>query len=404
MSDTAILDVAVIGGGPAGLMAAEVLSAAGRSVTVFEKMPTFGRKFLMAGRGGLNLTHSEDFARLAQRYGAANAALRPMLEAFTPSDLIAWAQGLGQATFVGSSGRVFPTALKASPLLRAWLARLEGQGVALRTRAEWRGWDTDGALVFQTREGSETVRARATILALGGASWAKLGSDGAWTPLLEARGAAVAPFAAANSGLDVAWSGVFKDRFAGEPLKNIGLRLGEAAARGDAMIAGYGLEGGAVYALGAAPRAAIAATGRAVVEIDLRPDLSREGLAARLSKPRNGQSLANWLRKAAHLSPVEVNLLREAHGLDLPLDPLALADAIKAAPIVLTGVQPLDRAISSAGGLTLDSLDGLELQAVPGVFVAGEMLDWEAPTGGYLLQACFATGVAAARQVLERLS
>ncbi|MDI1366084.1 MAG: TIGR03862 family flavoprotein [bacterium] len=404
MSDTAILDVAVIGGGPAGLMAAEVLSAAGRSVMVFEKMPTFGRKFLMAGRGGLNLTHSEDFARLAQRYGAANAALRPMLEAFTPSDLIAWAQGLGQATFVGSSGRVFPTALKASPLLRAWLARLEGQGVALRTRAEWRGWDTDGALVFQTREGSETVRARATILALGGASWAKLGSDGAWAPLREARGAAVAPFAAANSGLDVAWSSVFKDRFAGEPLKNIGLRLGEAAARGDAMIAGYGLEGGAVYALGAAPRAAIAATGRAVVEIDLRPDLSREGLAARLSKPRNGQSLANWLRKAAHLSPVEVNLLREAHGLDLPLDPLALADAIKAAPIVLTGVQPLDRAISSAGGLILDSLDGLELQAVPGVFVAGEMLDWEASTGGYLLQACFATGVAAARQVLERLS
>jgi uncharacterized flavoprotein (TIGR03862 family) len=396
------LDVAVIGGGPAGLMAAEVLSAAGRSVAVFEKMPTFGRKFLMAGRGGLNLTHSEDFARFAGRYGAASPTLRPMLEAFTPIDLIAWAEGLEQATFVGSSGRVFPKALKASPLLRAWLARLEGQGVSLRTRAEWRGWTADGALEFLTPDGVEVVRPRAVILALGGASWAKLGSDGAWASLLEARGAAVAPFAAANSGFDVAWSGVFKDRFAGEPLKNIGLRLGEVTARGDAMIAGYGLEGGAVYALGAAPREAIAAYGRAVVEIDLRPDLSVEALAARLAKPRNGQSLANFLRKAAHLSPAEVNLLREAHGLDLPAEPSTLAAAIKAAPITLTGVQPLDRAISSAGGVSFDALDGLELKGAPGVFAAGEMLDWEAPTGGYLLQACFATGVAAARQVLSR--
>lgn len=403
MSDAQALDVAVIGGGPAGLMAAETLSAAGRSVAVFEKMPTFGRKFLMAGRGGLNLTHSEDFERFAQRYGAASAILRPMLEAFTPADLIAWAQGLGQETFIGSSGRVFPKALKASPLLRAWLARLEEQGVALRVRSEWQGWTDDGALAIRTPEGPQTVRPRATILALGGASWARLGSDGAWAPLLAARGAAVTPFAAANSGFGVDWSTVFRDRFAGEPLKNIAVRLGDATARGDAMVAAYGVEGGAIYALGAAPREAIECEGQATLELDLRPDMPVETLTARLNRPRAGQSLANFLRKAANLSPVEVNLLREAHGLDLPVEPAALAAAIKAAPIRLTGVQPLDRAISSAGGLTLDSLDGLALKAAPDIFVAGEMLDWEAPTGGYLLQACFATGVAAARQVLAKL-
>jgi uncharacterized flavoprotein (TIGR03862 family) len=398
------VDVAVIGGGPAGLMAAEVLSAAGLSVAVFERMPTLGRKFLMAGRGGLNLTHSEDFERFVARYGAASERLRPLLEAFTPADLVAWAEGLGQATFVGTSGRVFPEALKASPLLRAWIARLEGQGVALNLRSTWTGWNAAGDLTFDTPDGPSAVRPRATILALGGASWARLGSDGAWAPLLAARGAEVAAFRPANVGFSVAWTQVFKERFAGAPLKNIALNFEGEVSRGDALAAGYGLEGGAVYALSAALRDAVAARGSATLRIDLRPDVALEQLTARLSRPRGGQSLSSWLRKAAHLSPVEIGLLREAHGVALPVAPDALAAAIKAAPIVLTGTQGLERAISSAGGLSFDALDGLELKVVPGVFVAGEMLDWEAPTGGYLLQACFATGVAAARAVIEQSS
>ncbi len=394
----------MVGGGPAGLMAAEVLSGAGLSVAVYERMPTLGRKFLMAGRGGLNLTHSEDFERFAGRYGAASGRLRPMLEAFAPADLMAWAEGLGQATFVGSSGRVFPKTLKASPLLRAWIARLEGRGVALNLRAAWTGWTVTGDLAFDTPDGPRAVRPRATILALGGASWARLGSDGAWAPRLAARGAAVAPFRPANVGFTVAWTPVFRERFAGSPLKNVALNFEGRISRGDALAAGYGLEGGAVYALSAALRDAIDARGSATLEIDLRPDLSLAQLAVRLARPRGGQSLSSWLRKAAHLSPVEIGLLREAHGLALPIAPDALAAAIKAAPIVLTGTQGLERAISSAGGLSFEALDGLELKAAPGVFVAGEMLDWEAPTGGYLLQACFATGVAAARAVIARLS
>ena len=394
----------MVGGGPAGLMAAEVLSGAGLSVAVYERMPTLGRKFLMAGRGGLNLTHSEDFERFAGRYGAASGRLRPMLEAFAPADLMAWAEGLGQATFVGSSGRVFPKTLKASPLLRAWIARLEGRGVALNLRSAWTGWNTAGDLTFGTPDGPRAVRPRATILALGGTSWPRLGSDGAWAPWLAARGAAVAPFRPANVGFTVAWTPVFRERFAGAPLKNVALNFEGRISRGDALAAGYGLEGGAVYALSAALRDAIDAQGSATLEIDLRPDLSLAQLTARLARPRGGQSLSSWLRKAAHLSPVEIGLLREAHGLALPVAPDALAAAIKAAPIVLTGTQGLERAISSAGGLSFEALDGLELKAAPGVFVAGEMLDWEAPTGGYLLQACFATGVAAARAVIARLS
>ncbi|MBR7620279.1 TIGR03862 family flavoprotein [Phenylobacterium sp. 20VBR1] len=390
--------MAVIGGGPSGLMAAEVLSAAGRSVTVYERMPSLGRKFLMAGRGGLNLTHSEDLRPFLGRYGAAGKTLKPLLEAFTPADLIAWAQGLDQPTFVGSSGRVFPKSLKASPLLRAWLARLDAQGVTFRTRMTWTGWDDHGALTF---ENGEIARPAATVLALGGASWAKLGSDGAWASVLAGQGVALAAFEPANGGFLVDWSPVFRERFAGQPLKAIAITHGRRTVRGEAVVAGYGIEGGAIYALSSDLRAAVAAEGSTTVEIDLRPDLSAAQLTARLDRPRSGQSAATFLRKAANLSPLEINLLREAHGVALPAD---LAAAIKRAPLKLTGLQGLARAISTAGGVRLNAVDEhLMLKARANVYVAGEMLDWEAPTGGYLLQACFATGVAAARAVLAKV-
>lgn len=392
--------VAVIGGGPAGLFAAETLAAAGCAVTVYDRMPSVGRKLLMAGRGGLNLTHSEGLDVFAARYGAAAERLRPMLEAFPPAALVAWAEGLGQPTFVGSSGRVFPRALKASPLLRAWLARLAGLGVTIRPRHEWLGWTADGGLRFHTPGGEVIATPDATVLALGGASWPKLGSDGSWAGLL----AGVAPFRPANMGFDLAWSPVMR-RFAGEPLKGIALTFRGLTLRGEAVIADYGIEGGVVYALSAPLRDAVEAEGSAVVELDLRPNLAVAELAVRLGRPRGGQSLSNHLRKALRLSPLEINLLREAHGKDLPTDPAALAAAIKAAPLRLTGVQPLARAISSAGGVTLCAVDDvLMLRDRPGVFVAGEMLDWEAPTGGYLLQASFATGLAAAKGALKRLA
>ncbi|MBA4011306.1 MAG: aminoacetone oxidase family FAD-binding enzyme [Phenylobacterium sp.] len=400
---TSLKTIAVVGGGPAGLIAAETLSAAGAKVTLYERMPTLGRKFLMAGRGGLNLTHSEELATFVGRYGEAASWLKPMIEAFSPADLQAWAQGLGQETFVGSSGRVFPKALKASPLLRAWLARLSAQGVELRLRREWRGWDAAGGLLFAGADDAiETAVPDATILALGGASWPKLGSTGGWASLLADRGVALAPFQSANSGFDVGWSAMFAERFAGEPLKNIALTFDGRTVRGEAMIAAYGIEGGAIYALSASLREALATDGAVTLEADLTPDVSRAKLTDRLHRAAGGQSTTNLLRKAAGLSPLAINLLREAHGVDLPREPGALARAIKTAPLRLTGMRPLDRAISSAGGVTQAAVDGdLMLRAVPGVYVAGEMLDWEAPTGGYLLQACFATGVHAARSILK---
>jgi len=396
--------VAVIGAGPAGLMAAEVLARAGVAVTVHERMPSPARKLLMAGRGGLNLTHSEDQAAFLGRYGAAAGAAEAWLETFSPDDLTAWTEGLGQATFVGSSGRVFPRAMKASPLLRAWLGRLAELGVTLRTRSRWTGWDEDGALAFETPEGAMRETADATVLALGGASWPKLGSDGAWVPALEAAGVAVAPLRAANAGFDVVWSDVLVERFAGAALKPVTLTFGDQSLRGEIMITRYGVEGGAVYALSAALREALAAHGEAVLTLDLRPDLTVEALAARLERPRGKDSLTNHLRKAGGLSPAAIAVLREIPG-ELPAGSDKLAKRIKAVRLKLTGMQGLERAISSAGGVRLDGVDaGLMLTARPGVFVAGEMLDWEAPTGGYLLQASLASGVVAAQGALDWLA
>ncbi|WP_339914593.1 TIGR03862 family flavoprotein [uncultured Brevundimonas sp.] len=389
----------VVGAGPAGLMAAERLAQMGASVTVHERMPSPGRKLLMAGRGGLNLTHSEDQAAFEGRYGTAAAAVSPWLDAFPPGELTAWAEGLGQATFTGSSGRVFPRAMKASPLLRAWLARLNGLGVELRTRSRWTGWSDDGALRFDTPDGERLERPDAVVLALGGASWPKLGSDGGWVGPLAATGVAVVPLRPSNMGVNVDWSEVVRSRFTGQPLKGVVLTFGGRSVRGEAMVAGYGLEGGAVYALSAVLREAIAVDGAVILTVDLRPDLSIEALAARLEAGRGKDSTANWLRKAGGLSPVAAALLREVPG-DLPQGADKLARRIKALRLKLTGVQGLDRAISTAGGVALDAVDaGLMLTARPGVFVAGEMLDWEAPTGGYLLQASMASGVVAARGV-----
>lgn len=397
--------VVIIGAGPAGLMAAEALSAAGQRVILIERMPSVGRKFLMAGRGGLNLTHSEPLVQFAARYGVETQRLTPMLESFTPSDLIAWAHGLGQETFIGSSGRVFPKAMKASPLLRAWLARLAAQGVEIRTRTQWMGWTDAGALRVQADDGrDEEITPSMTLLALGGASWPKLGSNGAWAPLLAGRGVALAPFKPANVGFEIEWS-AHMQRFAGLPLKAVALSFGDQMARGDVMITNYGVEGGAVYAVSGAVRDAIATSGAQPIHLDLRPDLSHAEVVAKLSRAKRGDTLSSTLRKTLNLTSLATTLLREAHGDALPADPAAMATLIKAAPLTVKASRGVDRAISSAGGVSWDAVDeNLQLRAVPGTYVAGEMLDWEAPTGGYLLQGCFATGHWAALAMLRQAS
>lgn len=390
-------DVAIIGAGPAGLIAAEILSAAGKRVVVYERMPSVARKFLMAGRGGLNLTHSEDFERLLMRFRDAAPQLRPILEGFTPTDLIAWADGLGAETFVGSSGRVFPKAMKASPLLRAWLARLSAQGVEIRTRATWLGWEDDGALLFNENGETTVPRPAATLFALGGASWPRLGSDGSWRVSFEARSVEVIPFQPANVGYTVDWSEHLRTRFAGQALKNIAIRHRSRTSLGEAMITDYGIEGGAIYALTADLRTAAPTE----IRIDLRPDLRLQHVVEKLAKAKRGDTLSSTLRKALGLSPVAIALLYEKGP--PPRDPEQLTELIKSIPLTLKAPHGIDRAISTAGGVAWSAVDEhLQLRAIPNTYVAGEMLDWEAPTGGYLLQASFATGAWAARAMLNR--
>ncbi len=388
----------VIGGGPAGLMAAEELVRAGCAVTLAEAKPSLGRKFLMAGKSGLNLTKDEPPETFLAAYEDAASWLAPMLSAFGAAEVQDWARDLGQELFTGSTGRVFPTAMKASPLLRAWLARLDDLGVTRQIRWRWVGWDEDGGLRFSTPEGNVTRVADVTVLALGGASWTRLGSDGAWAALLAERGVALAPFAAANAGIRIDWS----DHMApvlGAPLKGIALTAGGSRSRGEAVISARGLEGGGVYAISKAVRQG------AELSIDLLPDLAPEELLRRLSRPRGKSSWSNHLRRQLRLSPAQMALLQE-FGRPLPSDPVPLAALIKALPIRHNGLRPIDEAISTAGGVRQEALDdGLMLRTMPGVYCAGEMLDWEAPTGGYLLTACFATGrwagQAAARRALS---
>jgi len=403
------IEVAVIGGGPAGLAAAEVIAAAGRSVEVFDAMPSPGRKFLLAGIGGLNLTHSEPTPDFIARYGERAGWLAPMLHDFGADALRAWAAGLGVETFVGSSGRVFPTAMKAAPLLRAWLYRLRTAGVRLHVRHRWMGWE-DGALRFDTPGGEVRVTARATVLALGGGSWARLGSDGAWMPWLAARGVGLAPLRPANCGFDAGWSEHFRERFAGQPLKNVAARFTDATGRehrrsGECVITTTGIEGGLAYALSAPLRDTIEARGEATLYLDLAPGRDPERLGEALARPRGRRSLASHLQGKAGIDGVRAGLLRECTPREWMDDPRRLAGAIKALPLRLLSPRPLDEAISTAGGVRAEALDDdLMLRAVPDVFCCGEMLDWEAPTGGYLLTACFATGRRAGAGVLRRLN
>jgi uncharacterized flavoprotein (TIGR03862 family) len=399
--------IAIIGGGPAGLMAAEAATQEGIQVDVYDAMASVGRKFLLAGKGGLNLTHSETPASFLSRYGTRADRLAPLLASFGPGELRKWAQGLGVGTFEGSSGRVFPADMKAAPLLRAWLTRLRAAGVKIHVRHRWSGWSDDGALRFVTPRGERLVRADAIVLALGGASWPQLGSDGAWVPLLEQRGVTIAPLQPANCGFDVGWTPHFRGRFAGEPLKTVIVSYTDREGRarrqpGEFVVTEHGVEGGLIYTLSATFREQIAATGHALLHIDLVPDRSADRLMREIAHPRGRRSVSGHLQSRSGLKGVKVGLLREFIPAEAFADASRLVPAIKALPLKLIAPRPLAEAISTAGGVAFEALDDqLMARDLPGVFCAGEMLDWEAPTGGYLLTACFATGRTAGAAALR---
>ncbi len=395
--------IAIIGGGPAGLMAAEELSTSDVDVTVYESMPTVARKFLMAGKSGLNITHGEDYARFTTRFGASEARLKSALDGFTPQMLRDWAEVLGQETFVGTSGRVFPKAMKGSPLLRAWLSRLTELGVAVKVRHRWVGL-RNGALLFETPDGQIEIKPDAVLLALGGASWPRLGSTGEWVQGLREAGVDVADFQPANCGFDVSWSEHFRERFAGEPLKSVVTTSDAGRFEGEFVITRHGVEGALIYAHAAALRDSLQDGRRTVLTIDLAPGRSEERIARDMARASSKDSFSNRLRKSVGLSPVKVALLRECAS---PQEMTAseLARLIKGVPLGVSAPRPIAEAISSAGGIRWEGIDqNYMLKSLPGFFVAGEMLDWEATTGGYLLTACFATGKAAARGLLNRLA
>ena len=393
--------IAIIGGGPAGLMAAEVLAQAAVHVEVYDAMPSVGRKFLMAGKGGMNITHSEPLDDFLSRYGAHRTAIEPLLRAFPPAALREWIHGFGIATFVGTSGRVFPAGMKAAPLLRAWLHRLRERGVTFHLRHRWLGWDESGALRFGTPSGERQVTTDATLLALGGASWPQLGSDGAWLPLLAQRGIGIAPLRPANCGFDIRWSDHFRQHYAGAPLKSVAARFGNLRQTGECVISSHGIEGGLIYALSAALRDEIEVNGHAMLHLDLLPDWPLQRVQQEAAHPRGARSLSSHLQSRLGLKGVKANLLREVLSAEQMRDSVLLAQTIKLLPLRLVAPRPISEAISSAGGVRFSALDqGLMLQLMPGVFCAGEMLDWEAPTGGYLLTACFASGHAAGKGVL----